>query len=219
MRYPGGVFLPSGQFERRGILTRVEWPEASRPEPPISLLEAKRYARISHDTEDLLAADLLAAAIEYAETATRRTIQLSRYDLVLDSFSDCVGRTFYPRRPPVVAVEELVYRDADGAWQTIDLETLSVDISGDNAWIGLLTGQSWPAISSDPRSVRLRYRAGYRPHDYVEVDGVATPPKIPFHLAVAIKELFRWRFDRRGNADGTIPRDIDGMFWSERVDL
>lgn len=198
------------------ILSRVEWPESSRPEAPISLDEAKRFARIRHTSEDLLAGDLLAAAIEYAETATRRSIQLSRWDLVQDSFP-C--RHFCLRRPPVVDVEELVYRDPDGLWVPMNVGTLSIDIVGDNAWVGLPTGQSWPAISTDSRSVRLRYRAGYRPSEYVAVDGETTPPKIPFHLGVAIKELFRWRFDRRGNADGTVPRDIDAMFWSERVDL
>lgn len=206
-------------IERHGSLTRVEWPEASRPESPILLADAKRHARVTHATEDLLAADILAGAIEYAETATRRTIQLSRWDLVVDSFRCCRGTNFFPRRPPVVAVEEIAYRDPDGVWQTIDLETLSVDISGDLAWVGILTGLSWPTVSTLARSVRFRYRAGYRPHDFVETEGVATPPRIPPNLATAIKELFAWRFDNRGNLDVAVPVGIDSMFWSERVDL
>lgn len=216
MRYPGAVLLPSGHYEDRGVLTRVEWDEASRPEPPILLADAKRHARVTHNTEDLVAADELAAAIEYAETATRRTIQLSQWDVLLDSFP---ARYFYLKRPPVVDIVELAYRDPDDVWQDLALDTLSIDISGDNAWVGLLTGESWPAISAEPRSVRLRYLAGYRPHDFVESVYEATPPRIPVHLAVAIKELFRFRFDRRGGPDTTIPRDIDAMLWSERVDL
>jgi uncharacterized phiE125 gp8 family phage protein len=193
------------------------------PSGPILLADAKRYARITHDTEDFLAESMLAGAIEYAETATRRTIQYSVWDLVLESFS--CSRWIELRRPPILEIDELKYRDSDDVWIVIPAEEYELELDGDHARIGPLTGESWPSVSSSPRSVRIRYRAGYRPHDYVASEDVVTPPLLGANLLTGILELFTFRFDNRGVGSTNrlvevgVPSSIDGIFWSERVDL
>lgn len=204
-------------------LHRVVWPEGEEPSGPIDPSDAREYARITEVAREYQTViDMLAAAVEYAETATRRTIALSLWDLVLDSFP---SEPIELRRPPVLEVVELQYRNASDAWTVIDPADYDVAIDGDRATVSPPPNASWPSVSSLSRSVRLRYRAGYRPWDY-EVDAeLVTPPWITPNLRTAICELFTFRFDTRGIGstnrliEVAVPSSIDAAFWSERADL
>jgi uncharacterized phiE125 gp8 family phage protein len=198
-------------------LHRVPWELTATPSGPVSALEAKAYARITHFSEDLVIDEMLAGCIETAETATRRTIQLGRWDLVLDSFS--CGSWIELRRPPVVSIEEITYRNSDAIWTPIAEEEYLLELDGDHARVGPLPGESWPSASSSPRSVRIRYKAGYRPFDYVQVVDETAPPRLIANLATGIKELFALRFENRGEPEFRTPGGLDALFWSERVDL
>jgi hypothetical protein len=54
---------------------------------------------------------------------------------------------------------------------------------------------------------------------------VVTPPLLGANLLTGILELFTFRFDNRGVGSTNrlvevgVPSSIDGIFWSERVDL
>lgn len=204
-------------------LYRVRWPEGEVPSGPIDPSDAREYARITDRAREYQTViDLLDAAIEYAETATRRTIALAQWDLVLDSFPS--GRLEL-RRPPVLEVTEVQYRNAEDAWVVADPLTYEVEIDGDHATVAPLAGESWPSGSALSRSVRIRYTAGYRPWDYVPEVDVTSPPWITPTLRAAICELFTFRFDTRGIGstnkliDVAVPAAIEAALWSERVDL
>lgn len=209
---------PCGQ-----TLHRVRWPEGEEPSGPIDPSDAREYARITDVAREYQTVeDMLAAAVEYAETATRRTIALTLWDLVLDTFPSGVIEL---RRPPVLEVVQVQYRNSADVWTVIDPADYDVQIDGDRATVGPLAGESWPGVGSQPRSVRLRYRAGCRPWDYVADPDEVTPPWITPHLRSAICELFTFRFDTRGIGSSNrlievaVPSSIDAAFWSERVDL
>lgn len=202
-------------------LHRVPWPTLPAPFPPIALEDAKDYARITHDTEDEVARVILRQAVEYAETATRRSITLSLWDLVLDHFPT---NGIVLRRPPVVDVVLVQYRDGDGVWSTVAEEDYDVEIDGDHARILPVHGGSWPSdVGGAPRSVRARYRAGYDP--LWEIEDVPAAPTIPFNLKATILELFAFRFDTRGIGstnrliEVSVPSNVEAALWSERVDL
>lgn len=204
-------------------LHRVRWPEGEEPSGPIDPGDAREYARITEvGREYQTVVDMLAAAVEYAENATRRTIALSLWDLVLDSFPGCPIEL---RRPPVLEVMELRYRNASDVWIVVDPADYVVSIDGDRATVDTLPGASWPGVSSQSRSVRIRYRAGYRPWDYEIDPDAVTPPWITPNLRTAICELFTFRFDTRGIGSSNrlievaVPALIDSAFWSERADL
>lgn len=209
------------EYPVRRTLHRVPWPDVPVIPGPISLDEAKDYARITTDAEDGVAETMIAAAIDYAETATRRSIQFSQWDLVLDSFPSGMIEL---RRPPVLDVLELEYRSTAGVWTPIDDAEFEVEIDGDHATLDHLEGESWPSVSSASRSVRVRYRAGYRPH-FETTPTTPTLPVISPNLKVGILELFTFRFDTRGIGstnrliEVAVPSAIETVFWAERVDL
>jgi uncharacterized phiE125 gp8 family phage protein len=201
-------------------LHRVPWPEGEEHSGPIDIEDAKAYARITNAAENAIVASMLAGAIEYAETATRRTIAYALWDLVMDSFPSGVIEL---RRPPVVEVVEIQHRNASDAWVVIDPAAYVVEIDGDHATVAPLIGASWPGVSSAPRSVRVRYSAGYRPHDAdIYLDPV--PSLIGANLNSTICELFTFRFDTRGMGSSNrlievaVPSSIDSALWSERAD-
>lgn len=196
-------------------LRPVPWPEGLEPSGPVSLADVKSYSRITHDAEDDVLSRVLAGATAYAEIATRRTIRLSRWDLVLDGFPP---RAIELRMPPVLDVLEVAYRTADG-WVLIDPESLDVDIQGDVALVQPLPGQGWPSASSSGRAVRVRYRAGYRPFDYVAEEGLTTPPVIPPGIMAAICAHVEWQMENRGGVAVSVPSSIEALYWSERADL
>lgn len=214
--YPDAYPVPDSS------LHRVAWPTSPPPFPPISLEEAKEYARITHTAEDEVATTLLRGAVEYAETATRRSITLTLWDLVLDAFP---SGGIVLRRPPVLDVVSIQYRDSDDALVTMNLEEdVTIEIDGDYARITPVFGGSWPSgVRSSPRSVRARYRAGYQPIHTIE--GVPAAPAIPINLKATILELFTFRFDTRGIGstnrliEVAVPANIEAALWSERVDL
>lgn len=202
-------------------LHRVAWPTSPAPFPPVSVDEALAYARITHDAEYDVAEGVLRSAIEYAETATRRSVTLTLWDLVLDAFP---SGGIILKRPPVLDVVSMQYRDSTNAWVAMDLEDdVAIEIDGDSARIEPVFGGSWPSPIGNPRSVRVRYRAGYRPEHALE--GVPLAVEIPYLLKTAILELFAFRFDTRGIGstnrliDVGVPANIESALWSERVDL
>jgi uncharacterized phiE125 gp8 family phage protein len=59
---------------------------------PISLDEAKLFARVENDAEDELIETLIGAATEHVERCTGRQLVLATYDLYRDAFPDgCYG--------------------------------------------------------------------------------------------------------------------------------
>lgn len=62
--------------------------------------------------------------------------------------------------PPLQSVTSVKYIDTDGSEQTLDPVTYVVE-KGTPSHIVLATGKTWPAVSTQPGSVVIRFVAGY----------------------------------------------------------
>jgi uncharacterized phiE125 gp8 family phage protein len=79
---------------------------------PVTVEEAKSFARVEDADEDALIETLITAAREHVEQATGRSFVVSTYGLTLRCFEPDVIRL---PRSPLVSVESVTYRDRDGA--------------------------------------------------------------------------------------------------------
>ena len=130
-----------------------------KPEPFVTIDEAKRAARIdpgNNDDNDLLASFIAAACqhIDNPEKWFGRAVGPQVWEVRLDRFG-CE-----PVRLPgreILQVIEVGYIEPNGAAQiaAADLYELRGDELG-SAW-----GKSWPAFRRQSEAVRIKYRAGY----------------------------------------------------------
>lgn len=130
---------------------------------PVSLAIAKSHLRVTWGNDDDYVRELLAGARDAAERESGRQFVTATWVLTLDDFPRCGeadGWSSEIRLPvgPAVAVDSIVYRDADGATQTLDADDYAV---------GAKTGRvspvaSWPTTDADQlENVTVTYRAGY----------------------------------------------------------
>lgn len=174
------------------------------PQPPIGLEEAKLFLRVDHAEEDPVIAGLVAAAVDYAEVATRRAIALGLWELSLRSFPCGTGRIELPN-PPVREVVSIEYRDDTGAWASLAAAEYELEQDGDLYYARLPEDGSWPTAPVRDRAVRIRYRAGYGAQD------------LPAQVRTAILVHANAHFVRRDNAE--IPAAVDRLLFPYRVDL
>ena len=83
---------------------------------PVTVAEAKAYARIDFDDADALIESLIGAARDHLEQATGRTFVQTTYQLTLDAFP--CDEIALPRSP-VLSVASVKYYDRDGVLQTL----------------------------------------------------------------------------------------------------
>lgn len=120
---------------------------------PVTLAEAKGFARIERDDEDALLADLVRAAREWAEVATglllaRRTVRLAIDGRPPD------GRVIL-RRGPMRSVGTVTAFAADGAPLPLAANTVAIDADGFTLRLDRsVTG---------PNGIEVELEAGYEP--------------------------------------------------------
>jgi uncharacterized phiE125 gp8 family phage protein len=126
--------------------------------------------RLDDTTQDaMLLAFLLAARIA-VESATRRTLITTEYQMFYEQFRaywDGIDLLSYYlpfmelRKPPIQRVESITYVDIDGATQTLDSSLYQVDTSYIMGRIVPASGAVWPAVTVQPQCVTITYLAGY----------------------------------------------------------
>jgi uncharacterized phiE125 gp8 family phage protein len=153
---------------------------------PVSVAEAKAYARINADDDDDVIEGLIAAARDHVEQATSRVSVATTFLLTLDEFPPNEIRL---PRSPLLSVDSVVYDDSAGDAHTIAASEYTVDDKSQPGWI--VPATSWPATFSGINSVRIQFIAGY---------AVGSPPdtsNIPSRALVAIKALVSHWYDER----------------------
>jgi len=127
---------------------------------PISLAEAKLQCRVDGSTEDALLSLFIAAARNYIEWRTARTIHETTLEYVLDSWPG-TDRIVLPRATPLIEIVSVKYKDSVAAETTWTPTEYVEDKDFTPGALVLGYGLSWPSFTQYPVSpIRIRYKAG-----------------------------------------------------------
>lgn len=131
---------------------------------PLDLDEVKKQRRFTSTSLDTLFDLYVSAARQYWCSQTGRSQTTETWDYKLDAFP-CVDELELPR-PPLQSVVGVFYLDGAGDEQEFDAANYIVITSGGGhlskrGRIALVSGASWPTPLSQPKAVRVRFKAGY----------------------------------------------------------
>ena len=186
---------------------------------PISLGEAKSHLRVEYDEEDSLIQGLIRAAREYCENFQRRAYVSQVWELYLDSFPAQIETP----RPPLLSVEAILYRDAEGKQHTLDPQAYIVDTAPEPGRIFLKTA---PTVALFPASpVTIRFVAGYEPVITPADDGgeqIDYAARVPDAVKQAMRLLIGHWYENReavtiGQTPTTVPFAVEALLWQDRV--
>lgn len=125
-------------------------------EYPVTLDEAKLSAKVDGTDRDSEITLLIAAATNYVEQYTGRSIMAQTWKLTLDAFSDSI---LLPKGP-VQSVSSVQYFDANGDSQTVSASDYTLDNS-DPAWLVRNSDATWPTTLDGVNVVSVTYVTGY----------------------------------------------------------
>jgi len=133
--------------------------------PVVDLERAKAHLGIDWEQsaeQEALVTAYLGAAIAAVEKQAQTILDEREVTQQLDRFTDRCGRdTIRLQWGPVVSVEGIDYLDGDGVAAELDPDTDFRLVSGVPALLLPPIDGSWPAYREDPRSIVVRYTAGY----------------------------------------------------------
>lgn len=141
----------------------------------LTLTQMRLHLRLIGDPhpEDPLLVASLAAAVQWAEHYTGRSIGVQTLELALDAFP--VGPVALPQGP-VLSITSIKYLDSAGVEQTLPVSAYSLDDYGmQNRAIGVA---EWPVAGQFSNAVKIRYQAG------------AVFPVVQAALLLTVAELF-----------------------------
>ena len=167
---------------------------------PVSVEEAKAFARVEHDADDELFETLVAAARDHVEQAVARTLVQTTYKWTARCFPDLV----HLPRSPLVSVQYVKYRDREGDLHSLVADTdYLIDYAAEPATIEPV--RSWPMTGDFPDAVQVRFIAGYAPDDGSPPDPAGN---VPARAKVAIKALAAHWYEQREPVALTQPHEI-----------
>lgn len=146
---------------------------------PVTATEAKLHCRVDGASDDDLIDGLIAAATEYVEQYTGRSIMQQTWKLSLDAFSENI---LLPKGP-VQSVSSLKYFDREGVEQTVSSSDYTLDNASDPAWIVRNADATWPDVLDSVNAVNVTYVAGYS----------VTPSPIKHAILLLIGDWYRGR--------------------------
>lgn len=126
---------------------------------PITLTEAKAFARIDTSADDTLVTDLITAARVYAEAILNRTFVDTTYTWTLDCFPPDGGPLLFPR-PALSAVTTIKYIDTAGVQQTWSSSLYDEDRASLIGRVLPSFGQSYPAARLQMNAIETEYVGG-----------------------------------------------------------
>lgn len=179
---------------------------------PVTLAEAKLFARVDDSTEDALMTEIVSAATKHVEEFTGRQLVTATWKLYLDDFPD--ADVIQLPKSPLQSVTSVKYLDENNVEQTLSSSYYQVLTKDDPGAIELLPSYSWPSTYGIGGQVRIQYVAGY---------GAAT--YVPEGLKLAVKMIAAHWFGlgRDVAISGTIvteiPKAVDLLLWQYRTGL
>jgi uncharacterized phiE125 gp8 family phage protein len=169
---------------------------------PITLADAKAWARIDDDVDDIEDAKingLILAARSWTENFLNRALITQTWDVYGDEFADPLEMPLAPMQ----SVTWVKYLDTDGALQTLSADTYDVDTVSFAGAVRLAYGQAWPSIQPVANAVRVRIVAGY-----------GGPDDVPEPIRLALRMLVAHWYDTPG---GEPPSAVGSLLWPYRV--
>jgi len=123
---------------------------------PVTLAEARERVRL----DDTMGEAELTALIRTAQGAIEKhitgTLLPTRWRWSLNAFCELV----LPRAP-VISVEQIRYKDTNGAWQTLSPSLYSLIPCGLGNPSSYLYAASWPAVINEPACITIEFTSGY----------------------------------------------------------
>lgn len=124
---------------------------------PVTLEEALEHLREDAGVADDYIEALITAAREACEERIERTLISTPWRVTMDAFTDAVVLF----RPPVIAVQSVVYLDLDGIEQTLDPQDYIVDSVSEPGYVVPAPNVTWPDTQDRINAVWVNYTAGY----------------------------------------------------------
>lgn len=196
-------------------------------EKVVSRDEAKAHLRVTHNDDNDLIDSIIDAATKHAENSTQRAFKRQTWELRLDEFP-CGWRPTSLRRDvwhqdivlplaPLIDVESVKYRDANGVEQTLSPAAYRVVGIGDRGRIALVSGQAWPTTHCDwPEGVIVRFVAGYDDGDSPPVATIPTP--IVQAIKLLVSQFYEHREEFvRGDVISRLPQTVEALLQPYRV--
>lgn len=127
---------------------------------PVTLAEAKLWARVENPDEDQLMSDLIVAARQRVEVDLKRALITQTKTLFMGGFPSAWSQIQLPY-PPLQSVVSVVYTSMLGTPVTADpaVYLSAANSSPGRVWLPL--GSVWPITAPFPDSVRITYVCGY----------------------------------------------------------
>lgn len=157
--YPYGFYF---DIYKSGISQRVNYKVGSQAATkPVTVAEAKLHLKMDDiDADDDLITVLIAAATEYAQKYCNRVFINTTVTQVYDLFP-CSGDVLRLAVSPVVSVESVSYKDADGNNQTWDSTNYLVDTYTEPCLISEKNNKTYPDTLDERNAVTVTYTAGF----------------------------------------------------------
>lgn len=171
---------------------------------PVSVDEAKDWARVTDSSQDALLERLAKQARQMVEGFTQRALLTQTVVQRWDCWPHCMEML----RAPVASVTSLQYIDANGATQTVSSANYYTDLYSEPARLVPVPSYSWPTLQDGrPNAVILTYVAG-------ETDA----EDVPEGIRTAILQLVRHWYDDEGAAgQAAMPDHVRDLLWPYRI--
>jgi len=172
-------------------LQRISGPAAE----PVTLAEAKAFARVDGSGEDGAITAMIAAARLAFERETGLVLLHQDWEWTLDRFPEpgLEGRrTLELPLAPIVDIDEFLVRDNAGAETDIPPADYVLDVAAPLPRLVEKGRGLWPAPKASAAGVRLAFTAGFG----------ASASNVPADIRQAILELVAHAYERRGLGDG-----------------
>lgn len=181
---------------------------------PITLAQARAQCRIDTDdtSEDtMLTGVWIPAVVAACEQLLCRSLMLQTWRVTMDDFEDEVRLPW----PNLLGVTSVEYKDAAGAWQTLDSAYYEVDTDSAPGRLVLASGYSWPTLYTGINTVKITYTAGYSSSSVEATQQAAVPGDVKTWLLLAVGTCYA---QRESIAAGMNFMDLPGRFFDGFLD-
>ena len=179
---------------------------------PLSLTETKLHLRVDGTADDSLITALIAAARDYTETTTNRSLINQTFYYYLHDWP--AGNHIKLPRPPLVSVTSVAYTDDDGSTTTWGTANYYVDTTNTPGLVVLNEDYDWP--DDDLRAtnaIKVTYVAGYG------TAGTLVPQAIRQAMLMAIGHWYENReyAVTTGAVPKALPLAVDALLATYRI--
>ncbi|HPC44646.1 MAG TPA: head-tail connector protein [Candidatus Latescibacteria bacterium] len=159
---------------------------------PVTLTEAKLFARIDTSDDDALISALITTARARSEMYTGRTWVHTIFDYYMDAqelASLNSGPIVLPTCPLKTSSVTVKYYDYDGTENTFSASNYWVDLYSVPARLCLMLGQSYPSAIRENNGLKVTFTAGY------SADATSVPEAAKTAIKIMVADMYEHRED------------------------